>query len=243
MEIKSKQNLDMFKLNRQEYIKLIYKGLISWIIIYLIMCIFKGDFILGTVGFVTTTLFAVFILYLFYKSEKQTKKEIENFNKIFSKDFKKTKNKLWLKYENENFTDEEFSYLAAIKVIKLYAYYWETEEQLIAKYSITSYPFALKKLEEIELKEKEKLDKQNQEKYKKLVQSITNTNRVYVDDVLRCPKCNSTQLTSNKKGFGLGKAAIGGIIAGPIGLLGGFTGNQKVRITCLKCGYYWTAGK
>jgi len=60
---------------------------------------------------------------------------------------------------------------------------------------------------------------------------------------ISCPKCYSTQLTANKKGFGLGKAAVGGILTGGIGLLGGFIGSGKVKITCLKCGYSWTAGK
>lgn len=53
---------------------------------------------------------------------------------------------------------------------------------------------------------------------------------------IRCPRCNSTQLSANKKGFGLGKAAVGGLLLGPIGLLGGLLGSSKVRITCLKCG-------
>ncbi len=34
-----------------------------------------------------------------------------------------------------------------------------------------------------------------------------------------CPKCGSTSLTANKKGFGIGKAVIGASVAGPIGLV------------------------
>lgn len=60
---------------------------------------------------------------------------------------------------------------------------------------------------------------------------------------IRCPNCKSTQLSTNKRGFSLGKAAAGGIITGGIGLLGGFIGSGKVKITCLKCGKSWTAGK
>jgi tellurium resistance protein TerD len=60
---------------------------------------------------------------------------------------------------------------------------------------------------------------------------------------IKCPMCSSTQLTANKKGFGLGKAAIGGILTGGIGLLGGFIGSGKVKITCLNCGNSWKAGK
>lgn len=53
------------------------------------------------------------------------------------------------------------------------------------------------------------------------------------EDPVRCPRCRSTQLTANKKGFGLGKAAAGGLLLGPVGLLGGFLGSGKVKITCL----------
>jgi len=58
---------------------------------------------------------------------------------------------------------------------------------------------------------------------------------------LKC-SCGSTQLTADKKGFGLGKAAIGGIAFGPIGLLGGFLGSGKIKVTCLKCGRSWKPG-
>jgi len=63
------------------------------------------------------------------------------------------------------------------------------------------------------------------------------------EDVIKCPKCRSTQITAGKKGFSLGKAAAGGIATGGIGLLAGFIGSGKVRVTCLKCGHSWTAGK
>lgn len=46
-------------------------------------------------------------------------------------------------------------------------------------------------------------------------------------------KCECIQLTANKKGFGLGKAVVGGVLLGPAGLLGGFVGSGKVRVTCL----------
>lgn len=60
---------------------------------------------------------------------------------------------------------------------------------------------------------------------------------------LRCPKCGSTQLHAGDKGFGLGKAAAGGLLLGPVGLLGGMIGSKKVMITCLSCGKKWQAGK
>ena len=56
---------------------------------------------------------------------------------------------------------------------------------------------------------------------------------------LRCPRCRSTYITANKKGFGLGKALVGGVLTGGVGLLAGFIGSGKVKCTCLKCGHEW----
>lgn len=58
-----------------------------------------------------------------------------------------------------------------------------------------------------------------------------------------CPKCWSTNLTGNKKGFGLGKALVGGVLAGGVGLLGGFIGSRKITVTCMECGHSWEAGE
>lgn len=58
-----------------------------------------------------------------------------------------------------------------------------------------------------------------------------------------CPKCGSTSLSANKKGFGLGKAALGAFVAGPVGLVGGTLGANKVEVTCLNCGHKFKPGK
>ncbi len=58
-----------------------------------------------------------------------------------------------------------------------------------------------------------------------------------------CPKCASQHVTANKKGFGLGKALIGGVVTGGVGLLAGFMGSNAVMVTCLQCGHSWKAGK
>ncbi len=63
------------------------------------------------------------------------------------------------------------------------------------------------------------------------------------DDVLRCPRCQSTQLHVGDKGFSVGKAAVGHLLVAGVGLIGGFIGSKKIMITCLKCGYKWQAGK
>lgn len=61
------------------------------------------------------------------------------------------------------------------------------------------------------------------------------------EGIVYCPKCYSTQVTANKKGFSLGKAAAGSLIAG--GVLLGAVGKNKIEVTCLKCGHKWKAGK
>lgn len=52
-----------------------------------------------------------------------------------------------------------------------------------------------------------------------------------------CPVCGSTQVSAQKKGFGLGKAAIGGALVGGVGLVAGLFGKNKIYLTCLNCGY------
>jgi cytochrome c-type biogenesis protein CcmH/NrfF len=56
---------------------------------------------------------------------------------------------------------------------------------------------------------------------------------------LRCPKCSSTQLMPTKKGYSLGKAVVGGLLTGGVGLLGGFWGSNDIRLNCLNCGHKW----
>ena len=74
--------------------------------------------------------------------------------------------------------------------------------------------------------------------------TIQRENSDATDNIVKCPKCKSTQLTAGNKGFGLGKAVVGGILlANPVGLLGGFIGSKKLMISCLKCGHTWEAGK
>lgn len=63
-----------------------------------------------------------------------------------------------------------------------------------------------------------------------------------MDEPIKCPKCGSTQITANKKGFSGTKAAAGVIIAGGIGLAAGGIGSNKIIITCLKCGHQFKPG-
>lgn len=60
--------------------------------------------------------------------------------------------------------------------------------------------------------------------------------RKQYNSIAKCPKCGSTSLSGHKKGFGIGKAVIGGAVAGPMGLVAGNIGSGKVKVTCLSCG-------
>ena len=58
-----------------------------------------------------------------------------------------------------------------------------------------------------------------------------------MENEIKCPKCGSTQLSANKKGFGVGKAAAGAILTGPVGLLAGGIGSNKILVTCMGCSF------
>ena len=57
----------------------------------------------------------------------------------------------------------------------------------------------------------------------------------------KCPMCgeavNWKKVDSQKKGFSVGKAAVGGLLLGPVGLLGGALGKKKNTYCCGKCGF------
>ncbi len=86
-------------------------------------------------------------------------------------------------------------------------------------------------------KEKREAKKAEEQELKDKIKQMDKDGTVY------CPKCYSTNITSNKKGFGVGKAAVGAIATGGIGLLAGGIGKNKIELTCLKCGNQWKAGK
>lgn len=60
---------------------------------------------------------------------------------------------------------------------------------------------------------------------------------------IQCPKCGSSDLTANKKGFSGKKAVAGALLTGGVGLLAGTLGSNKVKITCLKCGHEFLPGQ
>ena len=59
---------------------------------------------------------------------------------------------------------------------------------------------------------------------------------------VKCPECGSREITAQRRGFGMGKAIVGGVTLGALGILAGAHGNKKIIITCLACGHEWKAG-
>jgi hypothetical protein len=55
------------------------------------------------------------------------------------------------------------------------------------------------------------------------------------DNLLTCPKCGSRNIHVDKKGYGAGKGCCGAIFLGPLGLLCGQKGANKIEKTCLNC--------
>ena len=58
---------------------------------------------------------------------------------------------------------------------------------------------------------------------------------------ISCPQYKSSNTSIGQKGFGLGKAAAGGLLLGPLGLLGGMIGRKKPEFLCQSCGHKWEA--
>ena len=55
-----------------------------------------------------------------------------------------------------------------------------------------------------------------------------------------CPKCATGYLEAvgeRTGGFSGGKAVLGAVVAGPIGLAAGALGKKKITYRCSRCGY------
>lgn len=57
----------------------------------------------------------------------------------------------------------------------------------------------------------------------------------------RCPMCgefvNWKLVDVTKKGFSVGKAAVGAVLFGPVGVIGGALGKKTECYACGKCGF------
>lgn len=57
----------------------------------------------------------------------------------------------------------------------------------------------------------------------------------------KCPMCGEAvkwkKVDVQKKGFSVGKAAVGGLLLGPFGLVGGALGKKMASYCCGNCGF------
>ena len=75
-----------------------------------------------------------------------------------------------------------------------------------------------------------------------LKEIVDKQNTIKESNTACCPKCGSTSLTANKKGYGIGKGVVGAAVVGPLGLIAGNAGAKKVLVTCLNCGNQFKPG-
>lgn len=84
--------------------------------------------------------------------------------------------------------------------------------------------------------EKER-QKQNREDLKNAFSALANLSGK--DKTSRCPKCRSTQITYGGNRPSIGRALVGGAVAGGAGAaIGGLTGKKGYAV-CLNCGKRW----
>lgn len=59
------------------------------------------------------------------------------------------------------------------------------------------------------------------------------------EEPIRCPKCYSSQIYVDKRGFKAGRAVAGGLLTGNMiaAVAAGGIGMDKIELTCLKCGH------
>lgn len=57
---------------------------------------------------------------------------------------------------------------------------------------------------------------------------------------VQCPNCLSIYTTIEKKGFGVGKATVGGVMFGAVGLVAGMIGSKDTEFVCSACGNRWS---
>lgn len=59
------------------------------------------------------------------------------------------------------------------------------------------------------------------------------------EGIAYCPKCHSTSITFTEKRLSIGRAAVGGVLAGGAGAVLGGLSSKKGKNKCMKCGYEW----
>lgn len=107
-----------------------------------------------------------------------------------------------------------------------------------------------KRNQEIQISQMQELGRLQEQQIAEL-KTANSLRQEQMNAMLKCPKCGSTSITGQKKGYGvvkggLGAAALGTMTGGVgviVGLGAGNIGRNKVKCTCMNCGYKFKAGK
>ncbi|MCR0264212.1 hypothetical protein MKC73_09895 [[Clostridium] innocuum] len=75
----------------------------------------------------------------------------------------------------------------------------------------------------------------------KLLKKINNNTIMFEDqqNIAKCPKCGSPSIYADRKRLSVGRAAIGAVVAGPLGSAVGAVTSKKNICICMKCGHKW----
>lgn len=113
--------------------------------------------------------------------------------------------------------------------------YTATDERTKADMDLAYYRANLQlQQQQLQIQEQELQEKRRQTEQQR--QQLRLQRKQY-DDQMKCPRCGSTSLSGNAKGYGAGKGLLGAALLGPVGLAAGHIGSSKVIVTCMKCGY------
>lgn len=74
----------------------------------------------------------------------------------------------------------------------------------------------------------------------RMATSCPNCGELYPGLISKCPYCYSKNIGVTLKGFSLGKAAAGAVIAGPVGVTGGLHGRKDLEVKCSNCNRSFT---
>jgi hypothetical protein len=62
-----------------------------------------------------------------------------------------------------------------------------------------------------------------------------NCGELYPGLIEKCPTCGSKNIRITPKGFSIGKAVAGAVLAGPLGIAGGLHGRNDLEVKCSNC--------
>lgn len=64
-------------------------------------------------------------------------------------------------------------------------------------------------------------------------------NQAKLEELVKCPVCESEDIEAYKQGFKVGRAILGKTFLGPAGILAGEYGKDNIECKCVDCGHKW----